>query len=152
MYTFILTTYDKDGIEQAFAWDFSPIDREPGFETIRQDKPRATGAGSIRPFCIKEVWSITIGAGTFLSEDHRKNFLRLITAKKIVWKRHLHSKQVETEFELETDARLMFEYLQDKRSLKRKTFTIVEKEPHYYDTMDEFYENYLVLIESNSLW
>jgi hypothetical protein len=152
MYSFTLYTYDEDGNEQSFDWEFNPIDREPGFDLIRQDKPRATGSGSIRPFAIKEVWNITIGAGTLLVEDHRKNFLRLITAKKIVWKRKFGNKHIETEFELLTDSRLMLEYLQDRRSLKRKTFTIIEKEPHYYDAMDEFYDNYLVLIDSNSLW
>jgi hypothetical protein len=152
MLTFVITTYNEFGLTEDYTWEFTPVDREPGFDIIKSDKSRATGSGATRPFLIKEVWQLTIGAGTLAFSDNRLNFLRLITAVKVVWKRKLGSKTTLTEFELETDRRLMFEYLQERRSLKRKTITLVEKEPNYYDSFAEFYERYLSLIDSNALW
>jgi hypothetical protein len=152
MYTFTLTTFDKEGQERTVDWQFTPVDREPGFDIYRASKERATGASVARAFWIKEVWQITLGAGTLSFADHRENFLRLLTASKIVWKRSLGSRTIETEFVLETEQRVMMEYLQDRRSLKRKTITLIEKEPNYYDSFDTFYERYLALIAGNALW
>jgi hypothetical protein len=75
-----------------------------------------------------------------------------MTASKIVWKRTFGSRTIETEFVLETEQRVLLEYLQDRRSLKRKTITLIEKEPNYYDSFDGFYERYLTLIADNALW
>jgi hypothetical protein len=152
MYEFKLTVYKSEAQEKLVSWKFTPIDREPGFEILRSDKLRATGASNKKAFAIKEVWTITIGAGTLLFEDHRKHFLQFISAKSFVWVRNLDGKKDETEFELETDSRILFEYLQDRRSLKRKTFTIIEKAPNYYDSFEQFNNRYLQLIEDNRLW
>jgi hypothetical protein len=152
MLSFVITTYNELGLTEDNLWEFTPVDCEPGFDIVKSDKARATGSGAARPFLIKEVWQLTIGAGTLRLDEHRLNFLRLVTAVKIVWKRKLGNRTIETEFELETDRRLMFEYLQDRRSLKRKTITLVEKEPNYYDSFTTFYERYLNLIDSNALW
>jgi hypothetical protein len=152
MYTFVLTLFDASGTEHTVDWQFTPVDREPGFDIYRASKERATGAGISRAFWIKEVWQITLGAGTLSFTDHRENFLRLMTASKIVWKRNLGNRTIETEFVLETEQRVMMEYLQDRRSLKRKTITLIEKQPNYYDSFDQFYERYLTLIADNALW
>ncbi len=151
MYSFILSNYDSSGALVTTSWQFTPVDREPGFDINRSDTLRATGVSGGRGFFIKEVWQITIGAATLLVDSHRENFLRLVTSD-IIWQRKLGSRKLETEFVLETDKRVMFEYLQDKRSLKRKTFTLVEKQANYYDQFDEFYDRYLALIKDNALW
>jgi hypothetical protein len=152
MYEFTLYNFNAEGIIEPHSWEFTPVDREPGFDITKADKARATGSLGNTVFSIKEVWQITIGAGTLRFDDHRINFVRLITSKKIVWKRQLGNRTIETEFELETDRRVMLEYLQDRRSLKRKTFTLVEKEANYYDSFEEFYERYMRLINDNALW
>jgi len=152
MYKFKLYSKDINGSEVIHHWDFAPVDREPGFDIARQDKLRATGAANPKTFWIKEVWTFTIGAGSLQFEAHREGLLRLLTADKIIWLRKHGKRIIETEFEVQLDRRVLLEYLQDRRSLKRKTFTIVEKEPTYYDAFEEFYSTYISIINSNALW
>ncbi len=152
MYNFILIGYDSEGKEERIEWKVTPIDKEPAFDLHKNDRVRATGSTNGLRFDIKEVWTLTFGAGTLQNEDHRLNFLRFLTAKTIIWKRKYKNTTIETAFEVELDDRFVFEYLQDRRSLKRKTITIVEKEPNYYDNFADFFTRYSQLVLDNALW
>lgn len=153
MYTFLLYTFDDKGKELETKWEVLPVDREPLFAVLSNDKGRATGASDNRPFAVKEVWNITFGGGTLLSDDHRMNFLRMnLAAHKIIWRRLYKHSTIDTEFEVVRDQEFSFDYLQSQRSLKKKTIKIVEKEENYYMNFEAFLKQYAEIIERNALW
>jgi hypothetical protein len=141
----LLYTYTSPGQVKEHSWKFTPVQNEPGFEVFRNDTPRATGAGSSRPYWIKEIRDITIGAGMLRIPEHKENFLRLLVADKILLFREYKHKPFIIEFELRIDEEIRFEYLRDYKSLKRKDITLVEKDPNYYDSFEEFIEERLSL-------
>lgn len=140
-----LFTYTSPGQVTEHVWKFTPVQNEPGFDILRNDTPRATGAGSSRPFWIKEIRDISIGAGMLRIPEHYQNFLRLFVADKILLVREYKHKPLIIEFELRIDEEVRFEYLRDYKSLKRKDITLIEKDPNYYDTFESFIEQRLSL-------
>lgn len=152
MYEFLLYTYNASGTEITTTWKVLPIDVEPLYQIIADDKLRATGSSSNRPFAIKEVWNLTFGAGTLGNDGNRKNFLKMYLAHKIIWRRKTANATIDTEFEIVRDQETSFDYLESKRSLKKKTVKIVEKEPNYFPDFEDFLAQYLILISANALW
>jgi hypothetical protein len=140
-----LYTHTSIGQVTEHIWEFTPVQNEPGFEVVRNDTPRATGAAFSRPFFIKEIRDLSIGAGMLRIPEHKENFLRLLVADKILLVREYKHKPLVIEFELRIDQEIRFEYLRDYKSLKRKDITLVEKDPNYYDTFEEFISKRLSL-------
>jgi hypothetical protein len=139
-------TYNEKGIEQTTEWDVSPIDVEFQPRRASEEGNSVSNTSWGEPVALKASYVVTIGAGTLRAESAKKNLLRLIAAQKVLWKFQSGSTTEWRDFAVEFEEKIVFDYLNDRRSLPKIKLTFVERKARFANSFEKFID------EASRIW
>lgn len=124
-------TFDTKGVEVFTSWVFTPIDIE--LQLIREGEEGTSTSGTEQGETIygKASYIVTIGAGTLRKEEAKEALLRLCFANSIAWKFTKNTKVEWRKFVARFEKKIIFEYLEGRRSLPKLKVTLIEEKAHF---------------------
>lgn len=124
-------TFDTKGVEVFTPWVFTPIDIE--LQIIREGEEGTSTSGTEQGETIygKASYIVTIGAGTLRKEEAKKALLQLCFFNSIQWKFTKKTKTEWRRFVARFDKKIVFEYLEGRRSLPKLKVTLIEEKAHF---------------------
>jgi hypothetical protein len=141
-----LATYNAKGVEQISEWEFTPTDIELEILRASEEGESTSGTEFGQPVYLKASYNVMIGAGTLRAEATKKHLLRLLGAHKVLWKFTIGTTTEWRECIPVIDRKVVFEYLEDIRSLPRLKLTLVERKAMFAPDFEKFFA------EKSALW
>jgi len=129
-----ISNYKPDGTEVKTVWTLDPL-KDKAYPFIKREEGNSSNGTTMRrPYYEQTVRQITFGASALVDPANQDNFSRLIRSHKIEFVTGTKGKnKIYTEFALDAEAEISFDYLEDVIELAFKELKFIEKFPRWFD-------------------
>lgn len=129
-----ISNYHSDGTEFQTDWNFEPL-KDKSYPLIQRESGASTGGVMRRrPYAEQEVREITFGASLLISSAARAVFVKLLRAHKIEFASGTGTQKKYTEYVLDAETEIAYDYLEDITALIWKELKFIEKSPRWQNT------------------
>lgn len=128
-----ISNYKADGSETKTTWSVDPLKDKSHPRLERSEGSSTGGVLRRRPYFEQTVRQITFGADVLLDAVRKENFIRLLRSHKIEFVTTEGRKKIYTEYSIDTDAEIEYEYLEDIVDLAFKELKFIETKPRWFN-------------------